>query len=153
MIRTRRTRARVILVALAVAAIACGSAAAVLPSSWVQVRAHLAPVAGTNADGRFSGLLLRGGAASRWQLAWKLSLPSLGGPMTASLRVGSAQGAAPSTRTLCRQCARGAKGAMTLTANQALRITRDDAVVVVRTPTAMLRGPVKAFVHVPVPVR
>jgi hypothetical protein len=124
-----------------------------LPPSWVQVRARLAPVAGANAAGKFSGLLVRGGAPTRWQLTWTLSLPSLGGPTTASLRVGAAQGSAPATRTLCKQCARGAKGTMTLTMNQALRITRDNAVVVVQTPSATLRGPVKAVFHVPVPVR
>jgi hypothetical protein len=149
-IRTRR--AWMFVAVLAVAAIACGSAAAILPSSWVQVHARLAPAGGTNAAGTFSGLLLRGGAASRWQLTWKLSLPALGGPMTASLRVPAAQGAASATRMLCSRCARGAKGAMTLTGSQALRVTRDDAVVVVQTPSATLRGPVKAFVHVPVPV-
>jgi hypothetical protein len=41
---------------------------------------------------------------------------------------------------------------MTLTATEAVRIANDDAVVVVRTPSAMLRGPLKAFVHVPVPM-
>jgi hypothetical protein len=143
----------VFVVALAVAAIACGSAAAILPTSWVQVRAHLAPVSGANAAGKFSGLLVRGDVPSRWQLTWTLSLPSLGGPMTASLRVGAAQGSAASTRMLCKQCARGARGTLTLTMNQALRVTRDNAVVVVQTPSATLRGPVKAVVHVPVPVR
>jgi hypothetical protein len=137
---------------LAVAAIACGSAAAILPTRWVQVRANLAPVSGASAGGQFSGLLVKGGVPSRWQLTWKLSLPSLRGPMSASLRVGAAQNLAPATRMLCKQCARGAKGATTLTANQALRVTRDDAVIVVQTPSATLRGPVKAFVHVPVPV-
>lgn len=138
---------------LAAAAIVCGSAAAILPSSWVQVRAHLAPVSGTTATGRFSGLLVKGGPVSGWRLTWNLSLPSLGGSMTASLQVGAAKGAAPVTRMLCKQCARGAKGALTLTGAQALRVTRDNAVVVVQTQSATLRGPVKAFLHVPVPVR
>lgn len=137
---------------LAAAAVACGSAAAVIPSSWAQLRATLAPASGANAAGRFSGLLVNGGVPSRWQLTWRLSLPPLRGPMTASLRLSAARGSAPATRTLCRQCARGAKGTMTLTADQALRVTGDDAVIVVRTPSAALRGPVKAFVHVPVPV-
>jgi opacity protein-like surface antigen len=141
------------LAVLAAAAIACGSAAAVMPSTWVTVRAHLAPVSGTSGTGRFNGLLLRGGAASRWQLTWELSLPALRGPMTASLQVGAAKGAAPATQMLCKQCARGAKGAMTLTGSEALRVTRDDVVVVVQTPSATLRGPLKAFVHVPVPLR
>ena len=41
---------------------------------------------------------------------------------------------------------------MILTQSQALRVTHDEAVIVVKTPSATLRGPVKAFVHVPVPV-
>lgn len=132
------------LAALAVAAVACGSAAAIIPSTSVQVRASLAPVSRANAPGKFGGLLVNGGVPGRWELTWKLSLPSLRGSKTASLEVGAA-------RVLCRQCTRGARGALKLTVSQALRVTHDDAVIVVETPHATLRGPVEASVHVPVP--
>src|SRR5712691_10838272 len=105
---------RAFLVALAVAAAASGSAAAAMPAFWLNLHARLAPVAGTTAAGRFDGALVRTGdgrtpetqsavprAGSRWRLSWKLTLPALRGPMTASLRVSAAPGAAPMARMLC----------------------------------------------------
>jgi opacity protein-like surface antigen len=138
--------------AVAVAAIASGSASAAAPAQSLSVRARLTPVAGTQATGRFSGMLTKtrvrqiapgGGVAgpsrTRWQLTWSLRLPKLDGQATASLRIGSAR----ATRALCTGCSTRETGTMTLSARQGGRIAKGDAIVVVRTRSAKLRGKVK----------
>ena len=169
MIRTRRAATGALVVGLAVAAIASGMAAAATPTFWLNVHARLAPVAGTKASaGRFSGVLVKNGRVhitpagtgkvriaprSRWQLTWTLSLPPLDGTMTALLRIGSARSPVRIRRGLCAGCATEARGTMTLSARQVARITKADAVVVVRTRSATLRGPVKVSTRIPAPTR
>jgi hypothetical protein len=157
---TKTAGTRTLLIGLAAAAVVCGSAAAAVPTFVLRVHARLGPVAGTTAAGRFSGVLARNGPVvprratavprlgSRWSLTWKLSVPSLGGSPTASLRIRAWKGAAPVTRVLCTQCGTTANGTMTLTTSQALRIAGSKAVVVVRTGSATLRGPLKVSMHV-----
>jgi hypothetical protein len=136
-----------------------------LPLSWLHVRARLAPVAGTKAVGRFEGVLVKRGERSTsagkvanprgnaWRLTWQLSLPALDGPVTASLRIDSGRSSAHVRRVLCARCSTSTAGTMTLTARQVMRIRKSNAVVVVRTSSARLRGPVRVFVHVPVHAR
>jgi len=145
----------VLLLGLAAAAVAAGSATAALPAPKVRVYARLAPVAGTTAAGRFNGLLARTGdgslpaavprAGQRWQLAWNLSLPALRGPATASLRINAGGGAAPIVRGLCTGCGTRTGGTVTLTPNQVFRIARGSALVTVRTRSARLRGTVRVL--------
>jgi hypothetical protein len=154
---------RLLVAGLAVAAVAAGSAAAAMPSYFLQVHARLAPVAGTTASGRFNGVLVLSGgearpqarstaprAGSHWRLSWRLSLPAFGGPATATLRIHAKKGAASVERVLCTRCAEKAKGTIALKGSQAIRIANGGAVVVVRTPSAGLRGAVKGVVHLPV---
>ncbi len=161
MIRRRRG-ARTLVVGLVIAAITAGSAVAGT-STWLEVHARLKPVAGSKDGGRFDGVLIRKDGrvitpdsdvpipvGSRWQLVWSLSLPKLDDPMTASLRIGGQRNSVGGTRMLCTRCSVKANGTMTLTARQAMRIAKEDAVVVVRTRSARLRGSVKAFAHTPV---
>lgn len=157
MIRTHRAGKRALVAGLLVGAIGCGSAAAAaIPVFWMDLHARLAPVAGTAGAGGFTGTLLVSLGTDRpepsanlppttrySQLNWRLSLPPLRGPVSASLRLPAANGAAPVARTLCARCSRGASGKVRLTVAEGLRITRPGAVAVVRTPSAMLRGPIK----------
>ena len=148
---------KVLFAGLAVAAVATGSATAAMPGFTVRVHAHLAPVSGTAASGKFRGLLVRGygGQApqrqsatprsrSQWRLAWRLSLPALSGPVTASVRVHAKGGAAPAARVLCGRCATKARGTMTLTTSQAVRIANGNSVVVIHAGSATLRGTIKS---------
>ena len=80
---------------------------------------------------------------SRWQLAWSLSLPKLEGQMSASLRIGSGGSSVLTTRPLCSGCSTRTSGISTLTARQAASLSQGNAVVVVRTRSAKLRGTVK----------
>ena len=102
--RRRKAGKRALVMALLIAAIACGSAAAaVMPVYWANLHARLAPVAGTTHAGRFAGtLLVRFGETDpaepsdpappgQSQLTWKLSLPALHGAMSASLRIESSR--------------------------------------------------------------
>jgi hypothetical protein len=161
-VRTKTAGTRTLLIGLAVAATAATSAAA-MPIVLLHVRAQLASVAGASARGRFSGVLFDAGVEPRlqpnstrpplvnqWRLTWKLSLPPLGGSATATLRFGTG-GAAP--RVLCKRCARHAQGAVMLTPAQEGRITDSHAVVVVRSRSATLRGPVRVVLQFPVPSR
>lgn len=151
-----------LLIALALVAIATPTVAAAMPIVLLHVRAQLAPVAGTSARGQFNGVLFNAGVEPRlqsdsafpalpgqWRLSWKVSLPSLGGAATATLRFGAGKSAG--ARVLCRRCAKHAEGAVMLTAAQATRITGSHAVVVVRTRSAALRGAVKVVLQFPVP--
>ena len=138
---------------------------AAVPSSWLQVRAHLAPVAGTKAAGRFQGVLVKPGGGivpagkvanprvSTWRLTWKLNLPALEGPVTASLQIGSGRSSARAKHMLCTRCSTEATGTLTLTARQVTRIKKSHGVVVARTSSARLRGPVKVVVRGPVRAR
>jgi hypothetical protein len=156
----RRRGARTFVVGLVVAAITAGGTAAATSTFWWNLRARLAPVAGTKEAGQFQGVLVKMGggvtpdtsvpAGSKWGLTWKLTLPALDGPMTASLRIGSERSSTSVTRVLCTRCSTSAAGTMTLTARQARRLSKGDAVVVVRTRSARLRGPVKVGLHNPV---
>jgi hypothetical protein len=149
---------RAFVVALLVAAVACGSAAAAaIPVLMVSLHARLAPVAGTTATGQFNGSLsVTIGSdqlepsdnlpnPGRSQLFWKLSLPPLRGPISASLRLHATTSgsAAPAARVLCSRCSTTANGTLSLTVAQGLRIARSGAMVIVRTPSATLRGAVK----------
>jgi hypothetical protein len=131
----------------------------------MDVHARLAPVAGATATGRFSGVVLRQDVRSitpagtigiprpsKWQLTWSLSLPQLDGPMSASLRIGSGGSSSRVTRVLCARCSTRTRGITALTGRQAKAISKADAVVVVRTPSARLRGAVKVQLHAPVRV-
>jgi hypothetical protein len=156
-IRTRKAGTRALVIGSAVAAVACGSAAAAMPSFALHVHARLAPTAGTSAAGSFDGVLASDSIGkvpfaqaafprqTAWRLGWRLSLPPLRGPITASLRIAAVKGAAPVARVLCTPCALEAKGTMTLTASQGLRVAGSHAVVVVHAPAATLRGPVKVL--------
>jgi hypothetical protein len=161
MIRRRRG-ATTLVVGLVIAAITAGGMAAATSTFWWNLRARLAPVAGTKDAGQFQGVLVRSGggvtldagtrvpAGSQWGLSWRLTLPPLDGPMTVSLRIGSERSSTSVTRVLCTRCSTSAAGTMTLTARQARRLSKGDAVVVVRTRSARLRGPVKVVLHNPV---
>lgn len=168
MIRTRRAGKRTIALAvgLVAAAIACGGAAAVLPVYWLNVQAHLAPVAGTKEAGRFNGVLLMSNgpppqreqsgaqpAGSFWRLTWKLRLPALSGQRSATLRFPAEKGVPAAALALCTQCSTQAKGAIALTRSEAERVAKADAAVVVWTNSARLRGTVKITAHGPVPAR
>ena len=158
MIKTQRAGKRVLVVGLLVAAIACGNAvAAAIPAFWVKLHARLAPVSGTAAAGWFTGTLLVavGGPGrpepsdnlpqpNRSVLTWKLSLPALRGPISASLRTRGTQSAPPVTSILCARCSTVVSGSLNLTVAQGLRIVRPGAVIVVRTASATLRGRVEA---------
>jgi hypothetical protein len=162
MIRTRRAGKRALVVALMVAAVACGGvAAAVFPGFWLDLRARLAPVVGTTASGKFTGTLLMsvGGTnpvepsdpippVNRAVLTWKLRLPALQGSMSASLRLRATNSAAPVAVMLCSHCSTTASGRITLTKSQALRVAKADAVVVVTTASATLRGRVKVSARI-----
>ena len=162
MIRRRRVGTRTLVVGLVVAAITAGGTAAATSTFWWNLRARLAPVAGTKEVGQFQGFLVKssGGmtpyagtlvpAGTQWWLNWRLTLPALDGPVTASLRIGSSRRSTGVTRMLCTRCSTTATGTMTLTATQARRLSKADAVVVVRTRSARLRGPVKVVLHNPV---
>ena len=143
-------------VAIAIVAVACGSAAAAaVPVFWVNVHARLTPVAGTSAAGRFTGTLLVAVGTdpaeppdqipplSRSQLVWKLKLPALRGPISASLRLRATKDAAPVATVLCARCSKTANGSLNLTVPQGLRIVESGAVVVVRARSARLRGVLK----------
>ncbi|MFZ0342658.1 MAG: hypothetical protein WAL31_10025 [Gaiellaceae bacterium] len=156
MIRRRKVGTGALAVGVAVAAIAGGAAAA---ATSMDVHARLSPVAGTKKAGKFSGMLAEvgprritpGGRAvtpklTPWRLTWSLTLPRLDGPMTATLRLGSAR----NSRVLCTRCSERAAGTITLTARQGTSMSKADAVVVVRTRSARLRGSVKVSAPVPV---
>jgi hypothetical protein len=141
-----------------VLAVACGSAAAASSAIWlVRVHAGLAPVAGHAAGGRFDGSIAMGNAgampngpaASSQRLNWSLALPAMRGQITASLRIHRLNNAAPATLVLCSHCATTAKGSLTLTGSQAMRITQRHAYVVVRTASARLRGTVEIVLPLP----
>jgi hypothetical protein len=163
MIRTRLAGTRLLLGGLAAAAIAAGSAAAAMPVLTVSVHARLAPVAGAKAAGRFGGLLVKpvqpmGAEPSptprfenRWSLSWKVTLPTLSGETTVSLQVPARNGAPRFVHVLCTGCTRATKGTLALTNSQAIRIAQSQASVVVRTPSAMLLGTVKAQAIAPKP--
>ena len=158
MSRTHRTGTRLLAVALVVAAISAGAAAAA-SSTAMGVHARLSPVVGTKKAGTFSGVLTELGAhritpggtpvkpqLGGWRLAWSLSLPGLDGSMTATLRFGSAR----TSRVLCTRCSKRAAGSIVLTARQGTSLRKANAVVVVRTRSAKLRGPVKVSSPPPV---
>jgi hypothetical protein len=142
---TRTAGTRVLLLGLVVAAIAVGTAAAVISTVGLRVQARLTPVAGGSAAGRFDGLLSRSGegtpppavprAGAHWHLAWSMGLPALRGPAAATLQTGAG------IHVLCTHCGRSARGTLVLTNGQAMRIADSDAVVVVRA--ARLRGVVR----------
>jgi hypothetical protein len=158
----RRRGARTLVVGLVVAAITAGGTAAATSTFWWNLRARLAPAAGTKEAGQFQGALVKLGggvtpdaitsaaAGSRWGLTWKLTLPALDGPVRATLRIGSEPGSTSVTRVLCTRCSTTASGTMTLTARQARRLSKADAVVVVRSRSARLRGSVKVGLQNPV---
>ena len=147
--RARAAGTRVLLLGLVAAAVAAGNAAAAMSTPKLRLEARLAPVSGSTAVGRFSGLLARTGDGSlprtgqRWQLAWNISLPALRGSATATLRINAGGGAAAVARPLCTSCGTTAKGTVTLTPNQVFRIARSGAVVIVRAPSARWRGTVR----------
>jgi hypothetical protein len=157
-IRKPKAAKRALVIAVLLVVVACGSAAATaaIPVFWVSLHARLAPIAGTTFAGRFNGTLLVTAGPNRLEpsdslpqkpgqstLNWKLSLSALRGPISAWLRLHATKSAAPVARVLCERCSTQASGSLKLTAAQGLRIVRSRAVVVVRTPTATLRGPVK----------
>jgi hypothetical protein len=154
-VRTRTAGMRAFLVGLAAAAVAAGSAAAAVPMVF-PVHARLAPVAGTKAPGQFNGVLAQSGSIPQpvqrsampingvsWRLSWKVSLPPLGRPAAVTLRIGARGGAAAVMRVLSAHCTVSAKGTIKLTGSQATRVARGDAVVMVRTPSATLRGTIR----------
>src|SRR4051794_1004350 len=162
MIRMRRAGKKRLAVGLVVAAVVCGSAAAaVIPVYWLSLHARLAPAAGNSAAGQFSGTLLVsvGGTnpaepsdplppVNRSVLTWKLSLPPLQGPISASLRLRATTSAAPLVRVLCERCSTTAHGRIMLTKSQGLRVATSDAVVVVAAASATLRRPVKVSARI-----
>jgi hypothetical protein len=163
MIGTRSAKA--IAVALVIAALAYGGAAAARSAFLIQVHARLAPVAGTKVYGRFTGGLAgaSGGitpfgkqetqSGTHWQLTWRLSRPVLTGSVTASLRVAASNGFPRVVRVLCTQCSTKATGTVALTASEVMRIARAKAAVVVQTSSAKLRGPLKPLFLVQVPTK
>ena len=161
MIRTRLAGTRLLLVGLAVAAVAAGSAAAAMPVVTVSVHARLAPVTGTNAAGRFSGMLVKNTNSVRpqgpptplkWHLTWKVQLPALQTAATASLRIPSRNGAAAYVHVLCSGCRSTTSGTLALTNSQAQRLAQSHGTVMALASSAMLRGAVKAQVILPKPV-
>lgn len=157
MIRTRLAGTRVLLVGLAAAAVVTGSAAGSLPVVKVSVHARLAPVTGTNAAGRFSGLLVKSGdtayprTGQKWSLSWKVRLTSVRGLAKASLRIPARNGAPLSLRVLCSGCEGTTSGRLMLTNSQAIRVAQSHATVVVLAPSTTLRGAVKAQAILPKP--
>jgi hypothetical protein len=159
-IRTRLAGTRLLLVGLAVAAVVAGSAAAAMPVLRVSVHARLAPVAGTNEAGRFNGMLVKNigvlppspSPQLRWHLSWKVRLPALRTPATASLQIPARNGAAGYSHVLCNGCRSTASGTLALTNNQAGRLIQSQATVVVLAPSQTLRGAVKAQAILPKPV-
>ncbi len=158
-------KARLVVAGLAMAALSATVAAAA-PAFMLQIHARLAPVSGTKASGLFSGVLVRSGSGNtpraysvvprsgnHWQLAWRVNLPSLRRPVTASLGVRADRGAAPVMRMLCKRCTRGERGAMTLTGRQAMRVANGHAFVLVQARSATLRGTVRSVAEIPVPTR
>lgn len=155
MIRTPRAGTRVFVAALVGAAVAAGGAAAALPVLVFSVQARLAPVAGASSAGHFSGTLsmntdeasvptpILPSNGDRWRLRWKATLPSLGSPAAVTLRVAAHDGAPAVVRVLSARCSNSARGTVTLTGGQAVRVARGDAVVTVRARSARLRGAVK----------
>jgi hypothetical protein len=146
----------VFLAGLAVAAVAAGGATAAIPILVIPLQARLAPVAGASSAGRFSGTLFNRNAGAHlvepsalpsngngWQLGWKVSLPPLGRPATVTLRFVARDGSPGVVRVLSPGCSTSARGTLTLSARQAGRIARGDAVVTVRAGSARLRGAVK----------
>jgi hypothetical protein len=148
------------VVGLVVAAVVCGSAAAAVPGFVLHIHARLKPVAGATAGGRFDGTLSMidvGGmvplqatpndvpVGTQWRLNWRLSLPALKRPTSATLRLARVKGAPPAVRVLCSQCTATAHGTITLPQMQAFRVVRSDAVVVVRAQSARLRGTLKSL--------
>jgi hypothetical protein len=158
LLRTRLAGTRVLFAGLA-AAVAAGGAAAAAPMPTLTVHARLVPVPGTRTAGSFTGLLVKSAASARprspssppWRLLWKLRLPELGSPGRASLRIPALDGQQRSARVLCRGCTSTASGRLALTDGQALRIAQSRATVVVRMPTALLRGVLKAQAKLPRP--
>jgi hypothetical protein len=166
--RTRKTGMRALAVGLAVSALGAGAGTttAATPAFAMHVQARLAPVSGTAAAGRFDGLLAMSGGGLKpaaraaavprpgqhWQLAWRITLPAISGPATASLQVKAASGAASVVRVLCAGCTTGATGILTLPWSQALRIAASDAEVVVHTASTTLRGEVRVDEARPQPV-
>ena len=158
--RTRSARTRVLLAGLALAAIACGSAAAAMPRLSFRLHARLAPVAGTAANGDFNGTLATSVGGTRltgvvprrgyhWRLAWQLRVPALRGPAVASVRIRATKSAPAVTRVLCTRCSSTAAGTLAVKGSQAIRIAKGDAVIVVRMPSARLRGAVDATAQRP----
>lgn len=134
---------RLLLVVLAASAIAAGSAGAALPALHFAVHARLAPVAGTDGSGRFSGLLVKSGP-SAWRLTWQVRLSALDAPARVSLRLPAWNGAVSVVRVLCKACTSTAAGRLGLTGSQALRLAQSRGTVVVVAQSATLRGAVKA---------
>jgi hypothetical protein len=163
MIRTRLAGTRFLLVGLAAAAVVTASAAASVPVLTVSVHARLVPVTGAKAAGRFSGLLVKHGQpmgaepsptpriGNKWRLSWKVSLPTLSGQTTVSLQVPARNGEPRFVHVLCTGCTSATKGTLALTNSQAIRVAQSHASVVVRTPSAMLRGTIKAQAIAPKP--
>jgi hypothetical protein len=160
MIRTRRAKA--LVVGVVIAALSFGGAVAARSASLIQVHARLAPVTGTVTPGRLTGALTgRSGhmtpfgtgtsPASHWQLTWRLNRPALKGRVTTSLRIGAFGGYPRVTLVLCTRCSAQATGTVALTSSEAMRVARTKAVVIVRTHTVRLRGPLKAALQLPVP--
>jgi hypothetical protein len=148
-----------LFVGLALAAIAAGSAAAAMPLMTISVHARLAPVTGTNAAGRFSGLLAKNTTMRpqspptqlKWHLSWRVRLPALRTPTSASLRIPALNGAAGYVHVLCYACRSTTTGTLALTNSQAQRLVQSHGTVVVQAPSTMLRGAVKAQVILPKP--
>jgi hypothetical protein len=132
-----------------------------MPVLTLSLHARLAPVAGTNATGRFSGLLVKPGQpmaaepsptprfGNKWRLSWKVSLPALRGRVEASLRIPARNGAPGFVHVLCTGCTTAAHGTITLPNSQALRVAGSRASIVVRSSSAMLRGAVRARTNLP----
>jgi hypothetical protein len=157
--RTRRAGMRALAVGLAAGALGtgAGTTTAAPPAFAMHVHARLAPVTGTTAAGRFDGMLAMSGGGTKpasraaavprpgahWVLAWRIALPVINSPATASLQIKADRGAASVARLLCAGCTAGANGILTLPWSQALRIAASDAEIVVHTASATLRGQVR----------
>jgi len=162
-IRTRMAGTKVLLVGLGAAAVIAGTAAASMPVLTVSIHARLAPVAGTSAAGHFNGLLVKPGqpvgaepsptprVGNKWRLSWKVNLPALGSPATASLRIPARDGAPRFVHVLCSRCASTATGKLILTNSQAMRLAQSHGTVVVLASSTTLRGSVKAQSNLPKP--
>jgi hypothetical protein len=148
-----------LLVGLAVAAVAAGRVAAAVPVLTLSVHARLAPVAGTTADGRFSGLLVKNTDSVRpqspgpsgWRLRWKVRLPAFRQPARTSLRIPARNGAPLYVHVLCTGCASTVTGKLALNNSQAMRLAQSHATVVVLARSTTLRGAVKAQAIQPKP--